>query len=60
MGQKVYSILNDFTVGQFLDTYPENVQDIISNMGYCVEDGHVYIDEESLGIGGNHGQTEEI
>lgn len=39
-----YSALNDFTVEEFLAIFSESIQDIMSKLGYYVQDGHICID----------------
>ena len=43
MVRKVYSQIDDLTVEEFLETYSEELQDIMSKLGYYVQDGHICI-----------------
>ena len=40
----VCSILNTLTVEEFLEIYPESIQNIMSEVGYYVKDGHIIKD----------------
>ena len=41
---KICNVLNELTVEEFLETYPETIQDRMSNLGYYVSDGLICID----------------
>ena len=41
---KICNVLNDLTVEEFLETYSETIQDRMSELGYYVKDGLIYID----------------
>ena len=41
---RICNVLNELTVEEFLETYSENIQDRMSELGYYVEDGLIYID----------------
>ena len=41
---RICNVLNELTVEEFLDTYSENIQDRMSELGYYVEDGLICID----------------
>ena len=41
---KICNVLNDLTVEEFLETYSETIQDRMSDLGYYVQDGLIYID----------------
>ena len=41
---KICNVLNDLTVEEFLETYSEIIQDIMSELGYYVSDGLICID----------------
>ena len=41
---KICNVLNDLTVEEFLETYPETIQDRMSELGYYVQDGLICID----------------
>ena len=41
---RICSVLNDLTVEEFLETYSEQLQDKMSELGYYVKDGHICID----------------
>ena len=41
---KICNVLNDLTVGEFLETYSETIQDRMSELGYYVQDGLICID----------------
>ena len=42
--ERISRVLNSLTVEEFLEIYPENIQNIMSEMGYYVKDGLIYID----------------
>lgn len=42
--EKYYSILNELTVEEFLDIYPESIQYKMANLGYYVSDGLIIKD----------------
>ena len=44
MGRKVCNVLNELTVEEFLAIYSERIQDRMSELGYYVSDGLIYID----------------
>ena len=44
MEQKICNVLNDLTVEEFLETYSENIQRRMSELGYYVKDGLICID----------------
>ena len=52
---RICNVLNELTVEEFLETYSEQLQDRMAELGYYVQDGHICIDE-----GGDHGETKEI
>ena len=41
---RVCNVLNELTVEQFLETYSEQLQDRMSELGYYVQDGLICID----------------
>ena len=41
---RICNVLNDLTVEEFLETYSEQLQDKMSELGYYVKDGHICID----------------
>lgn len=41
---RVCNVLNDLTVGEFLETYSEAIQDRMAELGYYVQDGLICID----------------
>lgn len=41
---KVCNVLNELTVEEFLETYSEQLQDRMSELGYYVEAGLIHID----------------
>lgn len=41
---RICNVLNDLTVEEFLETYSEQLQDRMSELGYYVKDGHICID----------------
>lgn len=41
---KICNVLNELTVEEFLEIYSESIQDIMSDLGYYVQDGIIYID----------------
>ena len=41
---KICNVLNDLTVEEFLETYSDTIQDIMSELGYYVQDGLICID----------------
>ena len=44
MERKICSALNELTVEDFLVIFSESLQDRMSNLGYYVSDGLIYID----------------
>lgn len=42
--KKYYSILNELTVEEFLELYPESIQYKMANLGYYVSDGLIIKD----------------
>lgn len=42
--EKYYSILNELTVEEFLDIYPESIQYKMATLGYYVSDGLIIKD----------------
>lgn len=38
------NVLNELTVGEFLDIYSERIQERMAELGYYVEDGKIHID----------------
>lgn len=44
--KRICNVLNELTVEEFLEIYSEIIQDIMSNLGYYVSDGLIYIDYE--------------
>ena len=44
MEMKVCSTINELTVEEFLAIYSKSVQDRMSELGYYVSDGLIYID----------------
>ena len=43
---RICNVLNELTVEEFLETYSENIQDRMSELGYYVSDGLICIDQE--------------
>ena len=43
MEMKVCSTINELIVEEFLEIYSESVQDIMSELGYYVSNGFIYI-----------------
>ena len=43
MEMKICSTINELTVEEFLEIYSERVQDRMSELGYYVSDGFIYI-----------------
>ena len=43
---KICNVLNELTVEEFLETYSENIQRRMSELGYYVQDGFICIDQE--------------
>ena len=41
---KICNVLNNLTVEEFLETYSEDIQDRMSELGYYVQDGLICID----------------
>ena len=41
---RICTMLNVLTVEEFLEIYPENIQNMMSELGYYVEDGLICID----------------
>ena len=41
---RICNVLNDLTVEEFLETYSEQLQDRMSELGYYVKDRHICID----------------
>ena len=41
---KICNVLNELTVEEFLETYSENIQIRMSELGYYVQDGLICID----------------
>ena len=41
---RICNVLNDLTVEEFLETYSENIQIRMSELGYYVKDGLICID----------------
>ena len=41
---RICNVLNELTVEEFLEIYPENIQNIMSELGYYVKDGLICID----------------
>ena len=41
---RICNVLNDLTVEEFLETYSEQLQDRMSELGYYVKDWHICID----------------
>lgn len=41
---KICNVLNELTVGEFLEIYSEKLQDRMSELGYYVQDGMIHID----------------
>ena len=41
---RICNVLNELTVEEFLETYSENIQDRMSELGYYVQDGLICID----------------
>ena len=41
---KICNVLNDLTVEEFLETYSEQLQDRMSELGYYVKEGLICID----------------
>ena len=41
---KICNVLNELTVEEFLETYSENIQRKMSELGYYVKDGLICID----------------
>ena len=44
MGKRFSSVLNDLTVEEFLEIFSESLQDKMSELGYYVQDGLIWID----------------
>ena len=42
--ERICNVLNELTVEEFLETYSENVQRRMSELGYYVQDGLICID----------------
>ena len=42
--ERICNVLNELTVEEFLETYSENMQRIMSELGYYVKDGLICID----------------
>ena len=42
--ENYYSILNELTVEEFFEIYPESIQYIMSDLGYYVSDGLIIKD----------------
>lgn len=40
---RICTVLNELTVEEFLEIYSESVQDRMSELGYYVSDGFIYI-----------------
>ena len=40
---RISNVLNELTVEEFLEIYPENIQGIMSEIGYYVDNGLIYI-----------------
>ena len=45
---KICNVLNDLTVEEFLETYSEQLQDRMSELGYYVKEGLICIDQEDI------------
>ena len=41
--ERISRVLNSLTVEEFLEIYPENIQGIMSEIGYYVCNGLIYI-----------------
>ena len=41
---RICNVLNELTVEEFLAIYSESIQDKMSELGYYVQDGFIYID----------------
>ena len=41
---RICNALNELTVEEFLAIYSESIQDKMSELGYYVQDGFIYID----------------
>lgn len=41
---RICNVLNELTVEEFLETYSDSIQDRMSELGYYVENGLIYID----------------
>ena len=41
--ERISRVLNRLTVEEFLEIYPENIQGIMSEIGYYVDNGLIYI-----------------
>ena len=44
--ERICNVLNELTVEEFLETYSENIQRRMSELGYYVKDGLICIDQE--------------
>ena len=42
--ERICNVLNELTVEEFLETYSENIQRRMSELGYYVQDGFICID----------------
>ena len=42
--KRICNVLNELTVEEFLAIYSESIQDKMSELGYYVQDGFIYID----------------
>ena len=42
--ERISRVLNSLTVEEFLQIYPESIQNIMSELGYYVKDGLICID----------------
>lgn len=47
---KICIILNELTVGEFLETYSETIQDRMPYLGFYVSDGLICIDQYEMKI----------
>ena len=41
---RICNVLNELTVEEFLEIYSESIQDRMSELGYYVQDGLIFID----------------
>ena len=46
--ERICNVLNELTVEEFLETYSENIQRRMSELGYYVKDGLICIDQEEI------------